>query len=86
MISGNAVAGLYYFRRTDRFLAAAARTMSAGTVAEVFVSSVCDMLATEGAVVLGHHIRREQRIEMGTPADLEFVRHWLARAVVPAFS
>ncbi len=32
------------------------------------------------------HIRREQRIEMGTPADLEFVRHWLAQAVVPAFS
>lgn len=86
VISGNAVAGLYYFRRTDRFLAAAARTMSAGTVAEVFVSSVCDTLAAEGALVLGHHIRREQRIEMGTPADLELARHWLARAAAPALT
>jgi NDP-sugar pyrophosphorylase family protein len=78
VISGDAIAGLYYFRRAADFVshseAAIAATPDAG---EIFVSTICNNLIGAGGLVLGQLIERRQRIEMGTPADLALSRFWL---------
>lgn len=78
VISGDAVAGLYYFRRSEAFVGAAEATTAATPAdKEAFVSTVCNRLVTDGGTVLGQRIDRHQRIEMGTPADLALSRRWL---------
>ncbi len=79
VISGDAVAGLFYFQRSGAFLGAAEAAIAAiPTGREAFVSDVCDRLITAGGIVLGQHIDPRERIEMGTPADLAHSRQWLA--------
>lgn len=78
VISGDAVAGLYYFRRGEAFVGAAEATIAATSPdKEVFVSTVLNDLITDGGTVLGQRIDHRQRIEMGTPADLARSRRWL---------
>ncbi|CAN7317405.1 NTP transferase domain-containing protein [Devosia sp. LjRoot16] len=79
VISGDAVAGLFYFRRGEAFVGAAeAAIASTPADREAFVSNVCDRLIADGGTVLGQRIDRRQWIEMGTPADLALSRQWLA--------
>jgi len=79
VISGDAVAGLFYFRRGGAFVGAAEATLTATPPdREVFVSTVCDRMIGDGATVLGQHIDPRERIEMGTPSDLALSRQWLA--------
>lgn len=78
VISGDAVAGLYYFRSSEAFVTAAEATIAATPPEkEVFVSTVLDNLIAAGGTVLGQRIDRRQRVEMGTPADLALSRFWL---------
>lgn len=80
VISADAVAGLYYFRRAGDFVTAARQTLAAApSGTEVFVSSVYNALIARGGVVPGERIDREQRVEMGTTADLALARERLAR-------
>ena len=79
IISADAVAGLYYFRKAGDFVAAAGETLAeAMSGTEVFVSSVYNALIARGRVVVGERIDRAQRVEMGTPSDLALARRWLA--------
>jgi hypothetical protein len=79
VISGDAVAGLFYFRRSAAFVDAAEATIAAiAADREAFVSDVCNRLITDGGTVLGQRIDPRERIEMGTPADLALSRRWLA--------
>ncbi len=79
VISGDAVAGLFYFRRGEAFVGAAEAAIAATPAdREAFVSDVCDRLIVDGGTVLGQRIDRHQWIEMGTPADLALSRQWLA--------
>lgn len=78
VISGDAVAGLFYFRRSEAFAGAAEATIAATPAdREAFVSTVCQSLIATGGTVLGQRIEHRQRIEMGTPADLALSRSWL---------
>jgi NDP-sugar pyrophosphorylase family protein len=78
VISGDAVGGLYYFRRSEAFAAVAEATIAATPPdKEAFVSTVLDNLIATGGTVLGQRIDRRQRVEMGTPADLALSRRWL---------
>lgn len=78
VISGDAVAGLFYFRHSEAFVGAAEATIAATPAdSEAFVSNVCDRLITDGGTVFGQRIDRRQWIEMGTPADLALSRLWL---------
>jgi NDP-sugar pyrophosphorylase family protein len=79
VVSTDAVAGVYYFRRARAFTAAAPQLLDQATD-EVFVSSTYNPLIAAGGRVLGERIAPEQRIEMGTPADLRASRTWLAQA------
>lgn len=88
VISGDAVAGLFYFRRSAAFVRAAEAAIAATPPdREVFVSHVCDRLIAAGGTVAGQRIDRREWIEMGTPADLARSRRWLAThrpTLVPA--
>jgi NDP-sugar pyrophosphorylase family protein len=78
VISGDAIAGLYYFRHAAEFMARGEESIAATPDdLEVFVSTVCNNLIAGGGHVLGQRIERHQRIEMGTPADLALSRFWL---------
>jgi len=81
LISGTATAGLYYFRKGKDFVSAA-RTMlrnRQNQSAEIFVSSCFNELIRHGKTVLAYPIRREEKIEMGTPDDLRRSRLWLGQ-------
>lgn len=79
VISCEATAGLYYFRQ-GRDYVSAARSMIAEAPSdgpEHFVSTVYNALIGRGQKVLSIPIKRTERIEMGTPADLAEARAWL---------
>jgi len=81
VISPDAVAGFYYFRRAGDFVGAAQALLNqAEDNREIFVSSTYNLLIAAGGRVLGERIELEQRVEMGTPADLLASRTWLAQA------
>ena len=71
LISDTATAGLYYFRRGRDFVSAA-RTMlpRQDPTVEVFVNPCFNELIRREKTVLAYSIRRDQKIEMGTPDDL----------------
>jgi NDP-sugar pyrophosphorylase family protein len=84
LISDTATAGLYYFRRGRDFVSAA-RTMLANwrdQSVELFVNPCFNELIRDGKTVLAYSIRRDEKIEMGSPADLLQSRIWLDQ---PAF-
>jgi NDP-sugar pyrophosphorylase family protein len=81
LISDTATAGLYYFRRGRDFVSAA-RTMIANSrdqSVELFVNPCFNELIRRGKTVLAYSIRREEKIEMGTPDDLRQSRLWLGQ-------
>jgi NDP-sugar pyrophosphorylase family protein len=79
VISPNATAGLYYFRRGQDFVSAAERTMArevdSGT--ELFVCPLYNELIAERKSVTSYPMRRSQSVEMGTPEDLSRSRLFL---------
>jgi len=80
LISSDAVAGLYYFRRAGDFVGSARRLLAEVVDnREVFVSTTYNLLIAAGRSVFGERIALEQRIEMGTPAELSASRAWLDR-------
>ena len=84
LISDKATAGLYYFRSGTDFVSAA-RTMLANRLnqgEELFVSPCFNELIRQGKTVLAYSIRRDQKIEMGTPDDLRESRLWLGQPAV----
>jgi NDP-sugar pyrophosphorylase family protein len=83
LISDTATAGLYYFRRGRDFVSAA-RTMLANRrdQTELFVNPCFNELIRHGKTVLAYSIRRDQKIEMGTPEDLRQSRFWLGQSAV----
>jgi NDP-sugar pyrophosphorylase family protein len=79
LISDTATAGLYYFRRGRDFVSAA-RTMLANRSdqsVELFVNPCFNDLIRRGKTVFAYSIRRDEKIEMGTPDDLQQSRLWL---------
>ena len=81
VISSNAVAGVYYFRRAGDFIGAAGRLLGEVTGdREVFVSSTYNLLIAAGGTVFADRISLDQYVEMGTPADLLASRALLAQA------
>ena len=88
LISSTATAGLYYFRKGQDFVLAA-RTMLADRRdqrIELFVNPCFNDLIRRGKTVLAYAIRRDEKIEMGTPEDLRGSRLWLAHAANQSFS
>lgn len=86
-ISTTASGSLYYFRTGRDFVAAARRMIATDRVSgrETFVCPVLNDLIAEGKLVMAYPITREQRIEMGTPEDLDRSRRWLVnRQPTPA--
>lgn len=80
VISADAVAGVYYFRRAADFTGAARQLLAANLDGrEIFVSSTYNQLIGNGGKVSFERIACEQIIEMGTPADLLLSRAHLAR-------
>lgn len=80
VISADAVAGVYYFRRAGDFADAAQRLLTeAADNREVFVSSTYNPLIAAGGEVFGERIALEHYVEMGTPADLLASRSWFAQ-------
>jgi dTDP-glucose pyrophosphorylase len=78
IISRTAAAGLYYFMKGSDFVAAALEMLAASSDGkEVFVCPVFNELIRKQKRVTSFPIRREQRIEMGTPDDLSRSRDWL---------
>lgn len=78
LISDTATAGLYYFR-SGRDFVLAARKMLANKPSrgiELFVSPCFNELIRRGKVVLAYSIRRDEKIEMGTPDDLRRSQLW----------
>jgi len=81
VISPDAVAGVYYFRRAADFVGAAQTLLAeAADTREVYVSTTYNLLIAAGGKVIGERISLEQYVEMGTPADLLASRTWLAQA------
>lgn len=72
-ISSNATAGLYYFRSSGDFLAAAEKMIlkNASRDGEFFVSPVYNELILAGKRITTHPIAREQMHSLGTPEDVE---------------
>jgi NDP-sugar pyrophosphorylase family protein len=88
LISDTATAGLYYFRRGEDFVSAA-RTMLAnrhGQSVELFVNPCFNELIRHGKTVFAYSIRRDEKIEMGTPDDLRQARLWLGQPVVQSIA
>lgn len=82
VISGDSVAGVYYFRRAADYVRAAERLLTANAGRrEIFVSTTYNVLIEAGGVVLAEHIAVDQIVEMGTPADLLASRAFLARSL-----
>lgn len=82
LISDTATAGLYYFRRGRDFVSAA-RTMLTkrrDRSGEFFVNPCFNDLIRRGKIVLAYPIRRDEKIEMGTPDDLRRSRLWLGQS------
>ena len=76
LISDTATAGLYYFRKGRDFVSAA-RAMLANRRdrhVELFVNPCFNELIRHGKTVLAYSIRRDEKIEMGTPDDLRQLR------------
>lgn len=71
-ISSDATVGLYYFRRSGDFLAAAERMIlkNASREGEFFVSPVYNELILAGKRITIHPIAREQMHSLGTPEDV----------------
>jgi dTDP-glucose pyrophosphorylase len=79
VISPDAIAGTYYFRRAGDFFSAAKNLLGTRQGdAEIFVSSAYNELISRDMRIVVERIGREQRIEMGTPADLDATRDRLA--------
>ena len=72
-ISSHATTGLYYFRRSADFLAAAEKMIlkNASREGEFFVSPVYNELILAGKRITTHPITREQMHSLGTPEDVE---------------
>jgi len=84
LISDTATAGLYYFRRGRDFVSAA-RTMLTSRrdqSVELFVNPCFNELIRQGKTVLAYPIRRDEKIEMGTPDDLRQSQLWLGQPTV----
>ena len=80
VISQTAAAGLYYFNKGSDFVTAALERLAASSDGrEVFVCPVFNELINKQKRVTSFPIRREQRIEMGTPDDLSRSRDWLSQ-------
>lgn len=80
VISADAVAGVYYFRRAADFIGAARQLLADNLEGrEVFVSSTYNQLIGRGGKVSFERIACDQIIEMGTPAALLLSRAYLAR-------
>jgi len=84
LISGTATAGLYYFFRGRDFVSAARKMLANrwGRSGELFVSPCFNELIRHGKTVLAYSIRRDQKVEMGTPDDLRQSQLWLGQPVV----
>jgi NDP-sugar pyrophosphorylase family protein len=84
LISDTATAGLYYFRRGRDFVSAARAMLANGRSrnAELFVNPCFNELIRRGKTVLAYPIRRDEKIEMGTPDDLRQSRLWLDQPAV----
>jgi dTDP-glucose pyrophosphorylase len=71
-ISHHATGGLYYFRRSTDFLAAARQTIlkNASKDGEFFVSPVYNELVLSGKRITVHSVLREHMHSLGTPEDV----------------
>lgn len=80
-ISRNATAGLYYFRSSQGFLAAAERMLlkRATVDGEFYVAPVYNELILMGSRVGVYPIAREQMHSLGTPEDVEHFAATYAR-------
>jgi NDP-sugar pyrophosphorylase family protein len=85
LISDTATAGLYYFRRGREFVSAAHTMLTdrRDKNTELFVNPCFNELIRHGKTVLAYPIRRDEKIEMGTPDDLHQSRLWLGQQVQP---
>jgi dTDP-glucose pyrophosphorylase len=72
-ISSHATAGLYYFRSSGAFLAAAEKMIlkNASREGEFFVSPVYNELILTGKRITTHPIARRQMHSLGTPEDVD---------------
>jgi len=72
-ISAVATVGLYYFRRSADFLAAAERSLlkNAALSGEFFVSPVYNEMILAGQRIVTYPILRHQMHSLGTPEDVE---------------
>lgn len=86
IISSTATAGLYYFRRGKDYVAAARNMLAnwrAGD-AELFVNPTYNELIRHGKTIYAYPISFEEKIEMGTPEDLQRARRWFSERDLPS--
>ena len=85
-ISRNATAGLYYFRETEAFIAAAERMIgkNAALGGEFYVCPVYNELILAGKRVTAFPVDRSEMHSLGTPEDLELFRSGRARELALA--
>ena len=87
-ISRHATAGLYYFRRTDQFIAAAERMLlkNASLRSEFFVCPVYNELVLAGLRISHFEIDRHAMHSLGTPEDVKRYAAHLDGPSLPASS
>jgi len=86
-ISTHATAGLYYFRRTGQFIAAAERMLlkNASLRSEFFVCPVYNELVLAGMRITNFEIDRHAMHSLGTPEDVKrYASHLDGQSSAPA--